>query len=289
MKRLLLGILFACSALAAPVTVEKKAEPPKPQTTKDWCIELAKELKSIKKESCSARPWEIDARSTGDRVIPRLFWPMKPEKMDKKEDSKDGQRILIVAAIHGDEIAAVSVAFRWMDFLERTKADSFVRKNKYLFVPLANPDGFFSSPRTRTNLNKVDLNRNFATDEWDKRALFYWKTKANSDPRRYPGPKAGSEKETQIIQKWIEEFKPDLIISVHAPYNVVDHDGPIEFPNMKSPLPVRALGAYPGSLGSYGGIERNIPVVTPELPDANHLPKTKALEDLFLFVLKAKY
>ena len=92
-----------------------------------------------------------------------------------------------------------------------------------------------------------------------------------------------------MVQKAVNEFKPDLIISVHAPYGLVDHDGPIEFPEVESPLPVRTLGSYPGSLGTFAGIERNIPVVTPELPNANHLPEGKAIEQLLIFIMKSKF
>ena len=191
--------------------------------------------------------------------------------------------------MHGDEISSVSAVFRWIDFLDRTKADSFLRQNRYMFIPLVNPDGFYIQPRTRTNLAGVDLNRNFSTKEWSDKALPFWKIKASSDPRRYPGEKPGSETETRVVEKAINEFKPDLIISVHAPYCLVDHDGPISFPDMQSPLPVRTLGAFPGSLGTYAGIERNIPVVTPELPSAKQLPDLKALEQLLIFIMKAKF
>ena len=93
----------------------------------------------------------------------------------------------------------------------------------------------------------------------------------------------------KVFLELLNEFKPDLIISVHAPYKLVDHDGPISFPNLESPLPVRTLGAFPGSLGTYAGIERNVPVVTPELPSAKSLPDLKAVEQLFMFIMKSKF
>ena len=70
-----------------------------------------------------------------------------------------------------------------------------------MFFPLVNPDGFYFSPRTRTNLAGVDLNRNFSTHEWDQQALKFWKQKAAADPRRFPGKKAASELETQVVEK----------------------------------------------------------------------------------------
>jgi hypothetical protein len=277
-----LGVLLALTSNAG------QASPVPPVDTTalahTWCESLSKQLRSVNQERCNARQWKIDVSSDGGHAIPYLVWTdanFKP--------SADSKKVLILGAIHGDEIASVSIVFRWIDFLEKVKADSFLRKHQYLFIPLANPDGFFAKPRTRTNAAGVDLNRNFATREWDTKAMDFWKRKASSDPRRFPGAKASSERETQVIQKALEEFKPDMIVSVHAPYSLVDHDGPIEFPSMHSPLPVRALGAYPGSLGTYAGLERNIPVVTPELTSATQLPDIKVVEQLFLFIMKSKY
>ncbi len=257
------------------------------QAVQDWCKHLSAHLRSVNLEKCLKRPWIEGAESERKRPIPRFLWD-GPQKTPISDDSSP-DRVLIVGALHGDEITAVSTVFRWMELLEREPADSEIKKHSYLFIPLANPDGFYLDPRTRTNANGVDLNRNFETKEWKKDALRYWKVKAGNDPRRYPGKEAASEHETRLVQDWIKEFKPDLIISVHAPYKVVDHDGPIEFPNAHSPLPVRTLGAFPGSLGTYAGIERNIPVVTPELPNARIMPDQKSIEALFRFIMKAKY
>src|SRR5581483_2639108 len=130
-----------------------------------WCAHLAKELRSVDLNRCLARDWKIDSFSTEGRPIPHLFWgvservqplPGQQPTPAITTSSVPGKKILILATIHGDEISAVSVVFRWMDFLERTKPDSFLRSNRYLFLPLANPDGFYANPRTRTNKNKVD-------------------------------------------------------------------------------------------------------------------------------------
>ncbi len=283
---------FAQSFSEAAYAAEADAQaiPKKENQSPDviqWCNYLGTHLRSVHKERCMSRDWKIEQKLVTGHPIPFLFWGPSEEEIQK--NPSDYKKVLILSAIHGDEIASVSITFRWIDFLDRIKKDSFLRKNRFLFFPLVNPDGFYANPRTRTNKNGVDLNRNFATSSWDAQALLYWKTKTKNDPRRNPGPKAASETETQLVQKAIDTFKPDLIVSIHAPYNVVDHDGPIEFPNMKSPLPVKTLGAYPGSLGTYAGLEKGIPVVTPELPWASSLPKPKEIEDLFVFIMRAKY
>lgn len=291
---LLFGLMLALPSNAAGEPEVPPAAAPGPAASHlapeltAWCNRLSHELKSVHLELCLKRAWKFDLTTPGGHPIPYLLRPAEVLPAGSKP-AEPARKVLIVGAIHGDEISAVSTVFRWIDFLDRTKSDSFLRQNTYLFFPLVNPDGFYASPRTRTNSNGVDINRNFSTKEWAEKATLFWKRKTASDPRRFPGKNAASEKETQMVEKAVDDFKPDLIISVHAPYKLVDHDGPISFPNLESPLPVRTLGAYPGSLGTYAGIERNIPVVTPELPNAKQLPEGKAIEQLFLFIMKSKY
>lgn len=268
--------LALAAAQASPAPVSKTVP-----DIQSWCEVLSKDLRSVDRQRCMGHSWKVEAMSPGGHAIPSLYWG---------KEEKPNRKILILGAIHGDEISSISMVFRWIDFLNRTKPDSYLRENRYFFLPLMNPDGYFARPRKRTNGAGVDINRNFATKEWNEKALLYWKKTASSDPRRFPGNKAASELETQVIEAAINGFKPDLIISVHAPYSLLDHDGPIVFKDRhRSPLPVRTLGAYPGSLGTYAGVDRNIPVVTPELPNAKQLLEVKDIEQLFLFIMQSKY
>ena len=137
-----------------------------------------------------------------------------------------------------------------------------------------NPDAVLKSAATRTNHRGVDLNRNMPSDDWDEKALTYWHEKSNDDKRKYPGPKPASEPETQWLIDEINHFKPDAIISVHAPYGVVDFDSLLlnTAPKSLGKLHLNLLGTYPGSLGNYAGINRNIPVITLELPHSWEMP-----------------
>ncbi len=258
-------LLSLLSAHAAPEEIQK------------WCRALSTDLLSVKYDKCVAHDWKIEGRSVKGDIIPHATW-----------GNPNGKRVLILGSIHGDELSSVSLAFRWFDFLDVVRKESFLRQMNFMIAPLVNPDGYFIRPRTRQNANGVDVNRNFETKEWETIAPVYWRGKAKSEPRRLPGKKAGSEPETKLVQKWIAEFKPDLIISVHAPYGLIDYDGELQFPNEKTILPVKKLGAFPGSLGQYAGIERNIPVITVELMTAKRLPDQTAIGNLFVFLLKAK-
>jgi hypothetical protein len=53
---------------------------------------------------------------------------------------------------------------------------------------------------------------------------------------------------------------------------VLDLDGPAPAPRRFGRLIFKPVGIYPGSLGNYGGVHKNIPVVTIELPNARTMP-----------------
>jgi len=85
-----------------------------------------------------------------------------------------------------------------------------------------------------------------------------------------------TEPESLAIKKLIGQYRPARIVSVHQPLGCVDYDGPAkeiaEAVSAASDLPIRKLGAMPGSLGSYAGETLNIPTITLELPaDAERL------------------
>lgn len=170
-----------------------------------------------------------------------------------------GKRILTIALIHGDERPSGTMARSWISRLETIDS-----RNDWRVIPIANPDG--KKLNTRTNANKVDLNRNFPTSNWDKSAVNYWKKRKKSDPRKYPGPEPASEIETKCLVQHIKDFDPDFIISIHTPYGLLDFDGPksMKFPHFK-PLPWISLGNYPGSLGRYMWVNNKVPVLTIEL------------------------
>ncbi len=198
---------------------------------------------------------------------------------------------LVLTAVHGDEITPLYLGLRLAQWLkDRINDQSSVH---VVVAPLVNPDGFLSNPRTRTNARGVDVNRNFATSDWQEAALKTWKNKYRKDPRRFPGNVPRSEPETIFQEDLIRLVRPQKILSVHSPLNFMDYDGPSAVSLSKFPqdyveecLRLRAkLKAtpgvfFPGSLGNYAGRELGIPTMTLELPTADHR-KAKAYWDQF--------
>jgi murein peptide amidase A len=76
-------------------------------------------------------------------------------------------------------------------------------------------------------------------------------------------------------------LRPRLVLSVHQPLALVDYDGPAESAaaqlSQRIGLPLRRLGARPGSMGSFVGEDLGIPIITLELPGAASKSEPEAL------------
>jgi len=186
-------------------------------------------------------------------------------------------RILLIGGIHGDEYSSVSVVFKWMDILNRYHSGLF----HWHVIPLANPDGLLQRHSQRLNAHGVDLNRNFPTPDWYRETRDYWQRRTHKDPRRYPGTDPLSEPESRWLYEEIRRFKPQAIISVHAPYGVLDFDGPPRSPGKLGYLHLKLIGTYPGSLGNCAGVQHHIPVITVELPRAGIMPSERNISHMW--------
>ncbi len=197
--------------------------------------------------------------------------PILSRRIAADKGARNPLRILLVGGIHGDELTSSAVVFEWMQVQAAAPRQEF----NWHIVPVLNPDGLLARKPSRVNASGVDLNRNFATPGWHKEAPAWWIQKTRRDPRRFPGRAALSEPETRWLHQEIERFRPDLVVSVHAPFGVLDFDGPAPPPERFGNLRIDRVGVYPGSLGNYGGLHKKIPVVTIELPNARAMPSAQ--------------
>ena len=194
-------------------------------------------------------------------------------------------RVLVVGAIHGDELSSASVALHWIRLAAQETVE-MPQPVHWRFLPVLNPDGLLARRPKRTNANGVDLNRNFPTPNWERDAATYWHKRTRKDPRRYPGPKPLSEPETRFLHEQMQGFKPHLIVSIHAPYGVLDFDGPSVPPSKLGRLYLDQVGIFPGSLGHYGGVHKRVPVVTIELSNALRTPLDAETRQMWLDLLR---
>lgn len=201
------------------------------------------------------------------------------------EDPAARLRVLVLGGIHGDEMSSVSLVYHWMGLARQGVADMPYGVH-WRFVPSLNPDGLFAHPSKRVNAHGVDLNRNFPTPNWTRDAKEYWEKRTKKDPRRWPGKSPLSEPESKYVVDQISRFKPHLIVSVHAPFGVLDFDGPTVPPSRLGRLYLDQVGIYPGSLGNYGGVHKGVPVVTIELSSASQVPSEGEVRQMWLDLLR---
>jgi len=257
---------------AAPAS--RAAAPPSPSTAAidlaQWCARLTPAVPGVDLPACRASGLQPGA---GRSVHGLPLWTN-----DVLPAGAPKFRVLLLGGIHGDELASVTLAFDWIARSHGVQAQAMPRATKtgkptisdvaWRFVPLLNPDGLLHAPSTRVNAHGVDLNRNFPTADWARDAQPYWIKRTKRDPRRFPGLQPLSEPESRWLLEQIDQFHPDLIVSVHAPYGLLDFDGPPPAPRRLGSLQLDPVGVYPGSLGNYGGLVKNVPVMTLELKNA---------------------
>lgn len=235
------------------------------------CERIAGRLASVSLDMClGAR-----LRPTGVRTVEGT--PLLVSEFPPLEDRVPLGRVLLLGGTHGDELSSVSVVFRWLEILSENHSGMF----HWRVAPLVNPDGLFWRDPKRTNANGVDLNRNFPSEAWWESTRRDWIGRTGKNPRRYPGQGPASEAETRWVVDEVERFRPDVIVSVHAPYSILDFDGPPKAPQRLGPLRLNPLGTYPGSLGRWAGVGLGLPVVTVELPHAGIMPSAADQLDMW--------
>lgn len=170
--------------------------------------------------------------------------------------------LVVVGGVHGDEPSSVAAVVELAGWLEVHPPDRLV-----MLVPVMNPDGIAAG--TKNNMRDVDLNRNFPARNFT----------LEHQPGYWPGTRPASEPETEALLSVIDD--PGLppvsgVVAVHAPFACVNYDGPAaawaQAIAASCGWPAREDIGYPtpGSLGSFLGRDRGLPVITLELPAGSY-------------------
>ena len=166
-----------------------------------------------------------------------------------------GAALLVFGGIHGDEPASVEALIELGARLAAAAPGAPV-----WLLPAVNPDGVARGQKN--SARAVDLNRNFPARSF---------VTAHA-PGYFPGPAPLSEPETRLLADLVAREPIGAVVAVHAPFACVNYDGPAgpwaEAVAAASGWPARGDIGYPtpGSLGSWLGIDRGLPVLTLELP-----------------------
>ncbi len=173
------------------------------------------------------------------------------------------QVVLIVGQMHGSEP-------RGVDVVREVRQLIFPKGVQVWTISTMNPDGF--AAHTRANARHVDLNRNFP---------HLWKPNPKS-ATYFPGVRAASESETQAVMAFLDELRPDVVVSLHQAFRAVDLGPPkaqrwIDVLSAATGLPIKNIPCNGECRGTMTGWFNSTFVgaaITVELP--RHVSHTQA-------------
>lgn len=197
--------------------------------------------------------WTPIARSVEGRAIDAIT-------IEPTRGGATPRRVLVIGAIHGNEPEGLPAIQPLIATLRAARAEGSLAASVRVIRDL-NPDG--TAAASRTNARSIDLNRNFPA--------------TNFSPATDRGAAPLSEPESRTLARELDTYRPDLVIVFHSirsgPF--VNFDGPASHfaeafvaaarrsdprwriePSMGYPTP--------GSLGTFVGIDRGIPILTIE-------------------------
>ena len=161
----------------------------------------------------------------------------RPIEVVRVGSERAGRKLLVVGAIHGDELGGKAI-------LRRLRALSAPRGVALLLVGDLNPDG--SAAGRRQNARGVDLNRNFP---------FGWRAGGKPFDAHYPGAAPLSEPESRALADFVARERPRVTVYYHQHLRLVDRSGGDRFLERlyaaRSGLPYRRIPPLPGTATSW--------------------------------------
>ena len=169
---------------------------------------------------------------------------------------QSGPNVLILGGVHGDEWEGVVAAKALLGRF----AKGSIPQLRVTLIPIFNVDGVLACQRK--NSAGVDLNRNLPTQDW---------TENVASDRYDPGTSANSEPENKVLTQWLNDHQPRLVLSLHSWKPMLNTNGDCaQFAQViaqHTGYEIKDSIGYPtpGCLGTYCGLERDMPTLTYEL------------------------
>ena len=161
---------------------------------------------------------------------------------------------LLFSAIHGDERNTAPLLEKLVEHLDRN-AEVYDGRT-VVVMPVVSPEGW--ARKTRENGQGIDANRNFVF---------------NFKPGKPRGSRPLQTPESQALSHFVQSYRPDKLVTVHCPYDLINYDGPAadlaEAMQASSRQGIAPSIGYPtpGSFGTFAGLVLGIPTITLELPE----------------------
>lgn len=125
------------------------------------------------------------------------------------------QYVVYMGAMHGSEQGTKRLMDEWFSQLN-SDPDRIPAGRSIIVIPAVNPDGYAAN--SRLNANGIDINRNFASNDWKQQVTL----PGSSAVTNAGGPNPLSEPESRAIANYISRIRPRLVISYHSKASIVE-------------------------------------------------------------------
>ena len=272
---MLLQFLSLLFVIFLPFYVSAESIEENPQL-QNHCKRISNKLASVSYEECLSHKFEMaDGYSVkGSPILVKNYFTASNENGSYKniKDETTNKRILLIGGIHGNEYSSISIIFKWITILNQYHTDSY----HWQIVPLLNPDGLLQKLSKRVNANGIDLDRNFSVN-----------ADAGEDQDSQNGEENSLwEPESLWLAEEIKRYRPDAIITVHAPNNSLAYKLSNDNPAKLGAQYQKSISVFPGSFNQYVGDRIDIPILTVELPYADIMPTKPEINEIWETLIK---
>lgn len=184
-------------------------------TCADFTIQMKPGILSVH-DIPGKEPWAYSGR-TICHTVGTIGYSSRGRAITAYYFGSGASSVLYVGAIHGSEASSSYILQDWIDYLEQN-AKKIPADRQIVIVPTLNPDGLVAG--TRNSATNVNLNRNFATNDWKKDIK-----DTNGTVVGGGGKEPMSEPETKAIAALASRLKPRLTLSYHAVGSVAIANG----------------------------------------------------------------
>jgi len=123
-------------------------------------------------------------------------------------------RVMFMGGIHGNEPVGTELVLQFGSHVINADATEIMQDVEIYIVPRVNPDGF--AHMSRSNVNNVDLNRNFPDQYVGEDANDYYKKGQNEADDDDSHPSMPRQKETTAMMNFITSVRPHLVAMLHS-------------------------------------------------------------------------
>ncbi|MGH7197045.1 MAG: DUF2817 domain-containing protein [Candidatus Saccharimonadales bacterium] len=199
------------SAAASAITLRGKSITIHPNTSLGACTTFSvKLLDGIKNEHgiSGGSAWQFNSR-TLCQVVTSIGQSVQGRSILAYRFGGGGTKIIFSGTLHGNEKSATHTLNSWIDYLEANPG-LIPGHMAIIVIPNVNPDGYAAN--TRTNAHNVDLNRNFAANNWKSGVTM----PGGSYLEQGGGSAPLSEPESRALANYVSAQGARLVLSYHS-------------------------------------------------------------------------